>query len=1321
MSSSSLVQEFEAAASKLVVALNPPNLSHELVRQEEAKKVLNSFGISSKKVEKIFQGLYRHEDHVLVSQIRDRYLILKLSKALKEKSFSITERERKEKKKRLKIPQNRLKELNLMKIEVVLKTQKIIRDYLLRKRSFPHFVRFVMKKYLTKNAIARTKIIKEIIDTERNYLALLEFFGNSFLDPVNDVFEQYPLIQDMVIAINKFIILSRNLLSDLENGLQNWPGTDSFGEIFLKLIPLMKLYSNYIVNYPEYYTIFKKLKVSHPVFRDLLKSNQNKWRYEFEDYLIAPVQRLPRYELLLKALTDKTPEQHSDHHKLVMALAQVKDVNVYINQKNKENETKKLEKEIDDLLEDQKKKEKRKISTRAMSIRNVALMKISNSPSDSTLPLLGKLKVTILKSRNLSFSGDNVDCYCLISLDDKDFKTKTRKAMQFMEWNETFVFVVRDFSASLSVTLVTSNGFLFAENRGQATFSLSQFVNKSDALRSSHSSTAVNINGYAKVNDTSNDNEINSLQSSTVTRTNSKGTSNNKTITTGQDVFPHAELISQTVEGEGTAIAKNHLPLSRVNTSIVQSSTEASNAKHGRKSTDPSSRKDGARDKDKDKDKDKEKDYKKSTTVQRIRKMTGTSESPSNTNQSSGSGNSPSSNTDSNPSHNQSNLRQKLKINLATVQRGEPDDMKNSQSERRDREKDKNITSERSHSADPGVKMVIRKLNSQEKEKEKEREREREKKERERLRKEKEKEKRKKEREREDKVQENTGLPSSSSTPSLLSLPSRSVPTNSVTIPASVSYTQQSSLPSPSLHVVSDELHNTKATSGHEADIQRQSSSNHHHNTKGQNIIVQPYLLGQSAVNGHSHASHSPAAKIGHLHTTANNALTRANTQKPTTSNAGASVNANAMTKTNTNPKWQITTSLRTSDQGKATEDQINNNNNNNNNKANHHQTKETTLRNRSPSQPSAKEKETQSSGSPVRDKGNVIAQPTSKELRSSSLQPTIKGGSYIERSHMTHHSRHRDQQQQEQQQQQQAEADDLDTISTGVGTVRSIVIAANRKAIAAVAKGDLPASMLTPRSFNLHQHSSSSSSSSTSSTSSSSLSPPVAALHPASHQLSRGASATTPRNYTTSPPGSRIVSSQQANKNHLPSSPLVSNQRVDLTSASSTITTRSASPNISTSAPSAGGHQVADNSQLQSPLALSSTTVVTTPDASDSRSPVFCPPSSPSSPPSQSTPSIPSSTSMPQFPSLSSTSQSSLSGMSVASSPILPKFNATDTISLTKPPVESVLISGWFDLKSITDGPNIKVIKQLGRKEEQNSSSIFGEVDVSIVFLPIS
>jgi FYVE/RhoGEF/PH domain-containing protein 5/6 len=58
-----------------------------------------------------------------------------------------------------------------------------------------------------------------------------------------------------------------------------------------------------------------------------------------QSFLILPVQRMPRYEMLLKELFKDTPPTHPDHTTLTTAIDAIVKINIYLNEKKKQAES----------------------------------------------------------------------------------------------------------------------------------------------------------------------------------------------------------------------------------------------------------------------------------------------------------------------------------------------------------------------------------------------------------------------------------------------------------------------------------------------------------------------------------------------------------------------------------------------------------------------------------------------------------------------------------------------------------------------------------------------------------------------------------------------------------------------------------------------------------------------------------------------------------------------------------------------------------------------------------------------------------------------
>lgn len=70
--------------------------------------------------------------------------------------------------------------------------------------------------------------------------------------------------------------------------------------------------------------LLKHLKETNGRFKEFLMAIKKNCCYnnlDLEDYLIKPVQRLPKYVLLMKLLLKKTPDYHPDYKNIEKVLS----------------------------------------------------------------------------------------------------------------------------------------------------------------------------------------------------------------------------------------------------------------------------------------------------------------------------------------------------------------------------------------------------------------------------------------------------------------------------------------------------------------------------------------------------------------------------------------------------------------------------------------------------------------------------------------------------------------------------------------------------------------------------------------------------------------------------------------------------------------------------------------------------------------------------------------------------------------------------------------------------------------------------------------
>ena len=134
----------------------------------------------------------------------------------------------------------------------------------------------------------------------------------------------------------------------VSNGVENVESLESkafesltFGDIFVEYAPLLRMYSQYANNYGMACSVLNPYLSRHEAAAELIReaeSNSKCTGQTFFSFLIMPIQRVPRYELLLRELLKNSSPDHRDKELLEKALADVASSAQFINEAIKERE-----------------------------------------------------------------------------------------------------------------------------------------------------------------------------------------------------------------------------------------------------------------------------------------------------------------------------------------------------------------------------------------------------------------------------------------------------------------------------------------------------------------------------------------------------------------------------------------------------------------------------------------------------------------------------------------------------------------------------------------------------------------------------------------------------------------------------------------------------------------------------------------------------------------------------------------------------------------------------------------------------------------------
>jgi FYVE/RhoGEF/PH domain-containing protein 5/6 len=93
---------------------------------------------------------------------------------------------------------------------------------------------------------------------------------------------------------------------------------------------LKETYALYGIDHDRTVLEFQRIR-NDPQLTSLLPSCNQTNMLELNDYLIMPVQRLPRYALLLDSVVQLLPTEHVDYSMSLRALQTIKDATAHVN------------------------------------------------------------------------------------------------------------------------------------------------------------------------------------------------------------------------------------------------------------------------------------------------------------------------------------------------------------------------------------------------------------------------------------------------------------------------------------------------------------------------------------------------------------------------------------------------------------------------------------------------------------------------------------------------------------------------------------------------------------------------------------------------------------------------------------------------------------------------------------------------------------------------------------------------------------------------------------------------------------------------------
>ncbi|XP_048780867.2 rho guanine nucleotide exchange factor 39-like [Ostrea edulis] len=180
----------------------------------------------------------------------------------------------------------------------------------------------------------RAKITQELFETEKTYLNHLELINKHF---------DFPLRFNCLIPenVHSQIFSNAEQIMEVNKTLLEYMEQTSVGEAFQYLAPFLKLYSSYANNHENAITLMQEWRQKSAGFNEFIQNQEEKpdmMGLKVNALLITPVQRVPRYKLLLEDLLGNTTTDHHDYEELREAVQKVSDIATHINNHIKQHE-----------------------------------------------------------------------------------------------------------------------------------------------------------------------------------------------------------------------------------------------------------------------------------------------------------------------------------------------------------------------------------------------------------------------------------------------------------------------------------------------------------------------------------------------------------------------------------------------------------------------------------------------------------------------------------------------------------------------------------------------------------------------------------------------------------------------------------------------------------------------------------------------------------------------------------------------------------------------------------------------------------------------
>lgn len=141
-------------------------------------------------------------------------------------------------------------------------------------------------------------------------------------------------------SVEAIFNVNATLLKSLDKRMNDgWRFHTKLGDIFVAMVDFLKIYSTFVTSYTGALRLLVDKETHSPEFRAAVQSANSDRRTHGNDIrslLVMPIQRLPRYILLLGEYRAKLPPDLPDYESIERAEVRLKEITKQVNDKQRD-------------------------------------------------------------------------------------------------------------------------------------------------------------------------------------------------------------------------------------------------------------------------------------------------------------------------------------------------------------------------------------------------------------------------------------------------------------------------------------------------------------------------------------------------------------------------------------------------------------------------------------------------------------------------------------------------------------------------------------------------------------------------------------------------------------------------------------------------------------------------------------------------------------------------------------------------------------------------------------------------------------------------